>query len=192
MWPRGGPSADPLQDKGCSLSMRKSLDARGAPFQTVRHHLGTKISGRPEAPRSECMVALMTEALVERVRSPVRDGDDIDRVGRVDVPVPDPHRPVLAPNLKGNLSHLVLRLIRQHIDRDARGSPCLVADLREEVTGDSLGGDRWRLPLDPAVQLLDVSEGHYPSRAFVCARNPSRVSDGAGSLASSRRMDSSR
>jgi hypothetical protein len=53
-------------------------------------------------------------------RSPVRDGDDVDRVGRVDVAVPDLHRPVLALDMKSNLSHFVLRLARQDFDRDAR------------------------------------------------------------------------
>ena len=58
--------------------------------------------------------------------------------------------------------------------------------------GDSLCGRRWRLPLDPAVKLLDVPEGHYSSRVLVCARNSSRVSNAAGSLESSRRIESSR
>jgi len=127
-----------------------------------------------------------------RVRSPVRDGDDIHRVRRVDVAVPDLHRSVLPLDLEGNLSHLVLRRVRQDLDRDARGSLRLVPDLRKEVAGDSLCAGRWRFPLDPAVKLLDVPEGRYSSRALDCARNSSRVSNGAGSLASSRLIDSSR
>jgi hypothetical protein len=65
-------------------------------------------------------------------------------------------------------------------------------DLGEEVTGNSLRGDRRGLPLDPKVELLEVSEGHYSSSVLVCARNSSRVSNGAGSFVPSRRSDCSR
>jgi len=85
-----------------------------------------------------------------RVRSPVRDGDDIHRVRRVAVAIPDLHRPVLPLDLEGNLSHLVLRLARQDFNRDAGRSPRLVPDLLKEVAGDSRRDGRRRLALDPA------------------------------------------
>jgi len=70
-----------------------------------------------------------------RVRLPVRDGDDIHRVHRVAVAVPDLQRSFLALDLKGNLSHLVLRLVRL----DARRSTHLVPDLRMEDLGGQAG-----------------------------------------------------
>jgi hypothetical protein len=61
-----------------------------------------------QAHAAAAVAALVARCAETRVRSPVGDGDDIDRVGRIDMPVPDPHRPVLVLNLKGDLSHLEL------------------------------------------------------------------------------------
>ena len=191
-WPRRSagtarPGADLYVDEASS-GFGQAAHVDGGPGRAAQ--AAPRREADPRSPRRGTGLTATTRAM--SARSPVGDGDDIDVIRCIDVAVPDLHWSRLALDIEGSRSDLVLRLVAQRLDRDARRSPRFVADLCQEVPSDSLRRKRGRLPLDPTVELLDGPKRHYPSRPLVSAKNSSRVSAGAGSPESRRRIESSR
>jgi hypothetical protein len=160
---RAGP---PLSATHASESELAVLSEEGSVSEGTRAGCGVGGGTCRSAPRGFVDAHGVDGELRRRFRtvidpaSPVGDCDHVDGAGRVEVPVPDAHR-LLPDDIERRDSYLVLRLLREHVDRHARCTPGLVADLREEVPSHPLRGRRRGFSLDPAVVLPDVPERHY-------------------------------
>lgn len=115
----------------------------------------------PSQSAVRCPLSRPTRRPCHHLSSTVGDGDEVNDVSGVDVPVPDGDRPFLAFGRQGGFPHLELRLVRQRFDGDARLAPRFVSELGDEVAGDALRVQRRGLALNPALLLRDVSERHY-------------------------------
>ncbi len=124
---------------------------------------------RPGCAQPACS-PLRRRALVigcHHLSSTVGDGDEVDHVGGVDVPVPDVHRSLLSFDRQGCFPHLELRLVRQCLDRDARvaprarpsaGTPRRLGAALLRLSQELLAGEQRsrRIFVEPAKRCLEV------------------------------------